>query len=100
MSGTDGRWPSARRRRVALAGLVCAVAIAAVLGAGTGAAADGGTPIGDLADETQGQISVANTVEGVTETGEINYLRGIGALVGLALGVAVGSAATYYRRRY
>jgi hypothetical protein len=74
--------------------------IAAAFGAGTGAAAGDGKTIGGLADDTNDLIGTENTVESLRDGNAINYLRGVGALVGVAVGVAVGSYATYYRRRY
>ncbi|MGQ4555504.1 hypothetical protein [Halobellus sp. GM3] len=76
--------------------LLVAVAAGALL-AGAVAASDL-TATTALVEDVQRSVTIASGVD--TALSRTNVLRGVGALVGLALGIAVGSFATYRRRRH
>lgn len=95
-------WRSRPRATLVASTIVLVVAAALLLRIGAGPAAAQGT--GDagnfaaLVDRTERNLRlVARISEANAEW--INHLRGVGALVGLALGIGIGSIATYLNRR-
>lgn len=85
-------------RRTLVAGLLAAVAAAAVLAAaGTAGAQADAASLAAIVDETQTQLGQMAAVQEADNS--TNLVRGAGGLVGLGLGVALGSVVTYFQWR-
>ncbi|RLM53898.1 hypothetical protein DVK02_10745 [Halobellus sp. Atlit-31R] len=86
---------SGANRRARSVGVVAVVVAASVLAVGVDAAA--GSELAALVVQTQRNLELLERVGAAT--GRLNVLRGIGALAGLAVGVVLGAAVAYGRRR-
>lgn len=88
---------------VLLGGFVFVVGALLLLRGGAGPAAaqaSGDTAaVAALVDRTERNLRLVARISEANR-GLVNHLRGVGALVGLALGIAVGSIATYVTRRH